>query len=118
MREINWLCHKIVKLLVTSVLGGLTLISLKAVNSVKITNLMNIKYNEYLLNSEYLKSSLYDFQGHTVHLLVRQKSLEVWNSIGNIKMLRKSFEWRPIHGGIYIVLHILQKPDHKKVVFM
>ena len=77
---------------------------------------MNIKYNEYLLNSEYLKSSLYDFQGHTEHLLARQKSL--WNSIDNIKILRKSFQWRPIHGGIYIELHILQKPDHKKVVFM
>ena len=63
------------KLLVTCVIGGLTFISLRAVNSVKITNLINIKYNEYLLNSEYLISSLYDFQSHTVHLLARQKKV-------------------------------------------
>ena len=40
-------------------------------NSVKITDLMNIKYNEHLLNNEYLIGSLYDFQGHTVHCIIK-----------------------------------------------
>ena len=67
-----------VKLLVTCVLlGGLTLISLKAVNSGKITNLMNIEYNEYLLNSEYLVSSLYEFKVIQYICLLGKKVLDM-----------------------------------------
>ena len=38
-------------------------------NSVKITDLMNIKYNEHFSNNEYLVNLLYDFQGHIQYIV-------------------------------------------------
>ena len=43
-------------------------------NSVKVTDFMNIKYIKYLLNNEYLICSLYDFEGLTVHFIKKFRS--------------------------------------------
>ena len=50
--------------------------------------------------SKVIYSTLYNKNFRSASLifcLLGQKSLghEVWNSVGNIKILRKSFQWRP-----------------------
>ena len=65
-------------------------------NSVKITDLMNIKYNEHLLNNEYLIGSLYDFQGHTVHCIIKKFQIGISKILlaRSKKVLDMSLEFR------------------------